>query len=189
MDYTTLSLAEATTATRDVADDAEATFGGLDARQLNWTPDAARWSVAQCFAHLLAADRLMLQSATEALRTPSRTLWQRVPLLPGLWGRMLIRSQSPDAARAFTAPAKARPASSDVPGDVVRRFADHQRATAAWMQTFGESDAAGTIMVSPFLGFVTYSVLDGCRLIAAHDRRHVEQARRVTTSPGFPSDR
>jgi hypothetical protein len=30
-------------------------------------------------------------------------------------------------------------------------------------------------------------VLDGCRLMVAHDRRHMEQARRVMQMPGFPA--
>jgi hypothetical protein len=34
---------------------------------------------------------------------------------------------------------------------------------------------------------LTYSVLDGCRLIVTHERRHFEQARRVTQASGFPS--
>jgi hypothetical protein len=48
-------------------------------------------------------------------------------------------------------------------------------------------DVARIIMVSPFASFITYSVLDGCRLIVTHERRHFEQARRVTQAPGFPS--
>jgi hypothetical protein len=48
-------------------------------------------------------------------------------------------------------------------------------------------DLARIIMVSPFVGFITYSVFDGCRIIVAHERRHLEQARRVTREPGFPS--
>jgi hypothetical protein len=46
---------------------------------------------------------------------------------------------------------------------------------------------ARIIMVSPFVSFITYSVLDGCRLIVTHERRHLEQARRVTQAPEFPS--
>jgi hypothetical protein len=42
-------------------------------------------------------------------------------------------------------------------------------------------------MTSPFIKVITYSVLDGWRLVFAHDRRHLEQARRVTLSPGFPT--
>ena len=41
-------------------------------------------------------------------------------------------------------------------------------------------------MTSPFIKVVTYSVLDGWRLVFAHERRHFEQARAVSLSPGFP---
>ena len=41
-------------------------------------------------------------------------------------------------------------------------------------------------MISPFVSQITYSVLDGYRLIAAHQRRHFEQAERVTRHPDFP---
>jgi hypothetical protein len=187
MDYTTLSLADVTKELRAVANDAQATFGSLDGRQLNWKPDATRWSIAQCFQHLLVGDRLMFEGAEHALRNPPRTLWQRIPRLPGLWGRMLIRSQAPDAARKYRAPMKARPTSSEIPEDVVQRFVAQHRTAAEWTQALSEGDAARGIMVSPFISVVTYSVLDGCRLIVAHDRRHFEQARRVLASAEFPS--
>ena len=189
MNYTTLSLAEVARALHDVARDAQATFGGLDVRQLNWTPDATRWSVAQCFQHLLTANRLVFQGAEDALRNPARTLWQRLPLLPGVWGYMLIRSQAPGTMGKFTAPVRAQPMTSEIPGDIIQRFVDQHRAAAEWLQALGERDAAQTIMTSPFIRVVTYSVLDGCRLVVAHDRRHCEQARRVMASQGFPTPR
>ncbi len=49
--------------------------------------------------------------------------------------------------------------------------------------------AARAIMTSPFISVVTYSVLDGCRLVLAHDRRHIEQARRMVGLPAFPCAR
>jgi hypothetical protein len=39
-----------------------------------------------------------------------------------------------------------------------------------------------------FYRFITYSVLDGWRLVVAHDRRNFEQARRVTLLPEFPAE-
>ena len=188
MDYTTLSLAEVRTELEDVARETQATFGGLDARQLNWRPDAASWGVGQCLQHLLTANCLMFRAAEDALNdTRPRTLWQRLPLLPGVFGRMLIRSQAPNAARKFTAPSKARPATSDIAADIIQRFVEQHRDASARVQELDERDAALTIMTSPFIRVVTYSVLDGWRLVVAHDRRHFEQARRVTMSQGFPS--
>lgn len=188
MDYTTLSLTEVRTGLDAVAQDAQATFGGFDVRQLNWRPDAAQWSVAQCFEHLLTANRLIFQNAEAALNNAGpRTFWQRLPVLPEVLGRMLIRSQAPSGARRFTAPSKAQPATSDIAADIIQRFVEQHREAVAWVEALDERDAARAIMTSPFVKVITYSVLDGWRLILAHDRRHFEQARRVTLSPEFPN--
>jgi hypothetical protein len=128
----------------------------------------------------------MLQAANAALDgSRRRTVWQRLPVLPGLLGRMLVRSQAPESARKYKASPPAQPAASDIAPDVIQRFVDQHRDVAEWVRALGDR-RAGTIMVSPFIGVIAYSVLDGCRLIVAHDRRHVEQARRVALSPGFP---
>ena len=49
-----------------------------------------------------------------------------------------------------------------------------------------EEKATSTMMVSPFIGFIAYSVADGARLLVAHDHRHFEQARRVLSASDFP---
>lgn len=187
MNYTTLSLDEASVALQQVARDAEARFGELGARELNWRPDETRWSVGQCFQHLLTANYLVLAAARDALTRPPAGVWQRMPVLPRLMGRALIRSQAPGSTGKYKAPAQARPAASDIPADVVDRFVAQHGEIVAWMQTVDASDAARAIMTSPFIRLVAYSVLDGCRLLVAHDHRHMEQARRVMLAPGFPS--
>jgi len=188
MEYTTLPLAQVRAGLDAVTADVRTSFGQLDARQLNWRPDAARWSVAQCFEHLLAANGLMLRSARGALDgTAPRTVWQRLPLLPGVFGRMLVRSQAPQATRKFTASPLATPAASDIAADVLDRFLSQNHDVVAWLQALDEQRGGRVIMTSPFVGFITYSVLDGARLMLAHDHRHIEQARRVTQAPGFPS--
>jgi hypothetical protein len=187
LDYTTLSLAEVKTGLDDLARDANATFGALKAAQLNWKPDAARWSVGQCFEHLLTTNLLMFRAAAEALNPARpRTIWERLPMLPGVIGRVMVRSQAPGGTRKFKAPAGVRPAASDVAGDIVQRFVAQQRDAGSRVGALDEQ-AAHTIMTSPFVRVVTYSVLDGWRLMVAHGRRHFEQARRVTQSPGFPA--
>jgi hypothetical protein len=129
----------------------------------------------------------MFLAAQEALDDAGpRTVWQRLPVLPGIFGRMLIRSQAPTGTRKFIAPSKAQPATSQIAADIVQRFVEQIRDAVALVQTLDERDAARAIMTSPFIRVMTYSVLDGWRLVVAHERRHVEQARRVTQSPGFP---
>jgi len=55
----------------------------------------------------------------------------------------------------------------------------------SWLRRLDEPRARRVIMTSPFVSFITYSVLDGARLILAHDHRHIQQADRVLQLPGF----
>jgi hypothetical protein len=187
MDYVTLSLGEAALVLEEVALDADAVFAGLDATQLNWKPAPERWSVAQCLDHLVTSNDLMLRAADEARRDPHRTLWQRLPVLPGFFGRLLIRSLTPEATRKLTAPPAARPSASAIDRAILARYLDQQQKIAGHMRTLDEAEQSRAIMTSPFIRAVTYSVLDAYRILAAHNRRHVEQARRVVSAPGFPS--
>ena len=145
-DYTALSLADVRAELQAIASDAQSVFGNFDEARLNWRPDAARWSVAQCFDHLLNANREMFRSidaATDA--ASSRTVWQRLPILPGVFGRMLIKSQAPDSRRKFTAPRRATPASSAIDPHIIDRFVAHQREAAARVQALDGRDVGRII--------------------------------------------
>jgi hypothetical protein len=185
-DYTKLSLAEVVVGLENVRRQVQATFGALNGEQLNWRPDATRWSVAQGVEHLLTSGNQIRQAADDAL-TGSRpqTIWQRLPLLPRIAGRLMIRSLSPQATRKLAAPSAAQPA-SNISADVIRRFVEQHGQLVGWMNRLDETNAACVIMTSPYVDVVTYSVLDACRILIAHDRRHFEQARRVMALPGFP---
>src|SRR5207244_646180 len=100
----------------------------------------------------------------------------RLPVVPRLAGRALIRSQAPGSPRKYTAPAKARPSASEIPADIIQRFVGQHREMEEWIRSLDEHAVERTIMVSPFIRVVVYSILDGCRLIVAHDRRHFEHA-------------
>jgi len=186
VEYTTLALAQGQAGLDAVATDVRAAFGRLDARRLNWRPDATSWSVAQCLEHLITANGLMRDAAANALDSGKpRTVWQRLPVVPGVFGRMLIRSQAPQATRKYTASPLATPGSSDIAADIVERFVAQNHELVRWLGSLDEDRASRAIMTSPFVTFITYSVLDGARLMLAHDHRHIQQASRVTQSPGF----
>ena len=184
--YTTLSPVELADEFSAIARDAATVFGRLEAVQLNWQPTVASLSIAQCFDHLLKADHEMFQAISGALdRGTTPTVWQRLPLWPRLFGWMLVTSQTPGGKQKYTAPASARPGSSDLAPDTIERFIAWQQVGMAGLQALSAADAR-RIMVSPFVEQFTYSVLDGYRLIAAHQRRHFEQASRVMAHPEFP---
>jgi hypothetical protein len=184
-DFTVLTAAEVRAELEAVSVDARATFGPLDDRQFNWRASDTAWSVGQCLEHLVKANRAMCVTMNDAL-DGRRRFAQRLPVLPGIFGRLLVKSQSPVAARKFVAPQSARPGMSAVDRRTLSEFTDYNSEMSARLQGLGDRELV-SVMVSPFASFVAYSVLDGWRLIAAHNWRHVEQARRVTRSTGFPA--
>jgi hypothetical protein len=62
MDYLTAKLPDLITEANNVAAEAKSTFGGLTPTRLNWKPSPERWSVAQCFDHLLTSNKGLLSA-------------------------------------------------------------------------------------------------------------------------------
>lgn len=166
-----------------------AEFGGLRHDQLNWKPSADKWSVGQCFDHLITSNGEyfpIFDSVLQRSRTTG-TIWESLPLLPRFWGQMLIKSVSPDGARKLKAPKIFAPATSAIDAGVVNRFVDQQARILSYLNTITAVDAEKIIITSPVARVITYSLLDACRVIVAHEQRHILQARRVTELPGFPN--
>src|ERR1051325_435027 len=122
MNYQNADLPTLISAANSVANEAKNTFGLLTPAQLNWKPSAERWSVAQCFDHLLTSNKGYFPVIDGVLAGQKRTLWQSMPVLPGVMGRLLINSLDPVKGRNLKAPGKFQPAQSDISGSVIDDF-------------------------------------------------------------------
>jgi hypothetical protein len=172
---------------RAIADEVQAAFGAMSKDQLNWKPSPERWSVAECLQHLIAINSAYFPTLETIANGRYRpTFQQRLPLLPRFFGWAVLKAVSPDSPRKFKTNKRFDPAASSVPGDVVARFRSHQKELIAYMERTVGVDAARTIITSPAASVATYSLLDAYRIITAHERRHINQARLVMEQPGFP---
>jgi hypothetical protein len=170
-----------------IAGRAREVFGRLSAEQLNWKPGPERWSVGQCFDHLITTNSCFFPDMERVASGEYKTsLWGRVSPLSGLFGRLVLRALDPARGMKTKAPAVFQPTSSDVDADVIERFAAHQGKLTALMRATAARDPARTIVTSPVTRLATYSLLDAYRIAVAHERKHFEQARRVTEAEGFP---
>jgi hypothetical protein len=171
-----------------IANDAQKVFGGLTKEQLNWKPGAERWSVAQCFDHLITTNKGYLPVIDSVARGQKQSsIWQKLPFLPGLWGKMLIKSLDPSQPRKMKAPKKFQPAQSDLSGSIINDFVAQQRQLIEKMKSTANLDLEKIVITSPALSLVTYSLMDAYRIVVVHERRHFQQAQRVTEESGFPT--
>ncbi len=172
-----------------VARDASEVFGGLSAAQLNWKPSAERWSVGQCFDHLIVTNQTFIPDIERvAAGTYKSSLWARVSPLSGFVAGFILGALDPAKGRKIKAPRVFRPAESDVEPDVINRFTRNLSEAAALMRATAGADLRRTMLTSPASALATYRLLDAYRIVAAHGRRHFEQARRVTEAAGFPGE-
>jgi DinB superfamily len=170
-----------------VTAEAKEVFGSLTPAQLNWKPSAERWSVGQCFDHLIKTNECFFPDMERvAAGTFRSSAWARVSPLSGLIARMILGSLDPAKGRKTKSPRVFLPASSDVGADVIEKFAGHQAELAERMRATAGRDLRRTMVTSPVARVATYSLLDAYRIVVAHERKHFEQARRVTESEGFP---
>jgi Na+-translocating ferredoxin:NAD+ oxidoreductase RnfD subunit len=83
-----------------IADNAQLTFGNLTAAQLNWKPSTDVWSIGQCFDHLITTNKAYIPIIEQVLTGKKQsTLWEKTPLLPNLFGKLLIKYLSPQSTR------------------------------------------------------------------------------------------
>jgi hypothetical protein len=148
------------------------------------SPDA--WSVAQCFAHLIALNSDFFPVIDRIVRDGYKpTFKERLPLLPRLFGSMILKSVQPEASRKFKAVPRFQPSSSAIGGDIISKFRAHQRDVVDHMTMTERLDLRNIIITSPVASAITYSLLDAYKILVAHERRHMAQAQRVMqTLPG-----
>ena len=187
MNYQKADLPSLIAAANNVANEARITFGPLTAAQLNWKPSPERWSVAQCFDHLLNTNNGYLPEIDNVLAGKKRTFWERVPVLPGLIGKFLIKAVDPASARKVKAPKVFQPAQSTISASVISDFVAQQATVVEKMKATENLDLERINITSPVAPVITYSLMDTYRVIVVHNQRHFQQAKRVTEESGFPA--
>ena len=173
---------------RGISEKARDQFGALSLDQLNWKPSVDRWSVAQCFDHLIntnASYFTIFDSVAAGTLEP--TFVQKLPGVPKMWGKLLIKSLDPKTTRKLKAPKRFEPASSDLSASIIDNFVKNQNRVVDSMERTKNLEVGRIIISSPAAAMITYSLLDAFRIIAVHEQRHFQQAQRVTQEPSFPS--
>lgn len=164
----------------DAERDARAIAEGLSEEEGAWRLAPGAWSVAECFDHLATANRVYL----EAMRGPAERARRegrrrRRPVRPGFIGGIFVRSLEPTNTRKTRAPAKIRPRESPPLADAVARFHESQDQVREFLRAYQDVDLAGVRFPNPFVPGIRFSLATGLHVITAHERRHLQQARRV----------
>lgn len=194
-------------------EEAVALASGLTPTQLWWRPEEGRWSVGGCLDHLVRTGEaylVVLDEAIDAGWEKRRT--GHPPYRRSLLGRWIARALEPPPGLKIRAPSRIRPRRPEEPGAGIGPPPDPaEGASGPGHGEPGEGDEgplprflalrdrlarrlgdakgldAGRVKVrSPFVPLLRVDLVSAFRVVVAHERRHLWQARRVKEEPGFP---
>lgn len=172
--------------------DADALAAGLTEAQARWRHRPGAWSVAECLSHLAVLNRTYLDDfarvAAEA-RAAGRT--GHGPWRLSWFGRTFTRAMGPVTGRGLgrklPAPAAYAPPSDVTLAAALADFRAVQGALVERLEAADGLDLDGVMVRSPAWPMLRFSLLSAFAALAAHERRHLAQARRVLAQPGFPA--
>lgn len=172
--------------------DAERLAAPLSEAQGRWRHRPDAWSVAECLSHVAVLNRTYLDDLSRVIaraRAGGRLAQGQQRL--SWFGRTFTTAMGPvtgkGLGRKLPAPADYVPPSDIGLADALRDFRDVQAALVERLRSAEGLDLGHVLIKSPAWPLLRFSLLTGFAALAAHERRHLAQARRVTERPGFPA--
>ncbi len=172
---------------KEIKEEALNIFNHLSVSQLNWKPAVDKWSIGQCFDHIMITNEKYFPEFDELIKgRTSENFWAKIPFLPGIFGNLFINALSPSKKKKVKAPKNLLPSRSDIGRDIIQKFAKHQDILIEKVDQMKNLDPDKIIITSAVTKYITYSLTNTLLLFNLHERRHFSQAERVINSEGFP---
>ncbi len=167
--------------------DAETLTHSLTDAAFNWRPESGRWSVGQCLDHLNHTLGPLLPSLETAVEQARRKgLTAQGPSRYGWLNRWFVRAMDPANTRKMRAPRPYLPAANLSCREVIQQFLLLQDRLIRCIESSEGLDLVRIKAASPALGALRLSLGTWFAATAAHERRHLRQARAVLEHDRFP---
>jgi len=161
-------------------EDAEAVVAGLNEEEFNWRPAIGEWSVEECLAHLTMVGNVELGHIEEAIdRARQRGLTSNARFELSAIERFVLRETEPPLRHTFSAPRWFVPVHNQPLTGVMPTFFHVQRMFILQIERADGLDLRRIKVPTPISRFLRLSLGATFAQTAAHERRHLAQARRV----------
>jgi hypothetical protein len=171
-----------------ISADADTLVTPLSDDQFRWRPTPAVWSIAHCLDHLNATARTYLPSLDEGISDAIRRgLYGTGPYRYDWMGRLFTWLNEPPPRVKVKAPAVFQPPPNRTRHEVMAAFRAYQVQFVDRLRQANGVDLARARVKSPVSAWLRISLGSGLHVMAAHERRHIWQARRLMDMPGFPA--
>jgi hypothetical protein len=172
---------------RAISREARAVADVLSHGQFNWRPGSGQWSIAECLGHLNIMGSEPLESIDAGIREArSRQRYSRGPFRLGYFAERLVRATEPPVRWKQHASHKLVPPSDQTVALVVPAIIDLQDQLIARLGLANGLNLARIRVAAPGRLILRLNLYELFVYLAAHERRHLEQAWRVRRDRMLP---
>lgn len=155
-------------------------FSALSTQNLNWKPNPETWSIGQIVDHLITTNQQYHPIFEQLLQgTYPTRFYERIPLLPMLFGKLILSSVQPDNKRKTPTVPVFEPATSEIPADILATFESEQAILSEYIDKLASKPLDQMIITSPASRVAVYSTNTAIDIIVSHEERHLLQAQRL----------
>jgi len=170
-----------------ISAEAHALVARLSETQFSWKPAPDVWSVAECLEHMNATARSYLPALDEAVDNAIRQgTYAQGPFTYNWFGRILVRLSEPPAWLRVTTSARMLPGRTRPRRETLAGFRAYQVQYIDRLRQANGIDLARARARPPVLTWLRIPLGCAFELMAAHERRHLWQATKVTQMAQFP---
>jgi len=175
-------LGELVDDTKQMMKTVEREFASLSEEEILMKPDKNSWSIGECLEHL----NLFADYYHPAIR---KAMDKRGPgaaseeFKSGVVGNFFAKSMLPKKkGLKMGAPSDKNPAKTGVPGNVIKRFLNHQKELLSLLGSARKHDLNKIKVPISVSRMIKFKLGDVLRIVIYHNQRHIVQAVKVRSS-------
>lgn len=164
-------------------------FASLTGEQINFKPASDKWSVGECFDHLIVSHRLYYDKLVEA--TSGRKLKKSKAdqqIKNSYFGKKIIAAVKPDSNKKINTFKLFLPEAPEFNDDVFERFILLQNKLVKFCENLAELNLSKIKLSSPVSKFIRLNAADVLMFIINHNNRHIIQAEKIVDLCFFPKE-
>ena len=163
-----------------VASQSSQLTAGLSEAQFNWRPAPEQWSVEECLAHLTMVGQWQVQAIGTAIdQAKARGLTASGPFEYPALEKYILRETAPPVRHKLPAPRRFQPLHGQPITGVLPTFLHVQSQFIRQLERADGLDLRRVKVVTPISRFLKLSLGMMFAQAAAHEQRHMQQARSV----------
>lgn len=164
----------------EIDDRARELTTGLDEQRFNWRPSPGEWSIEECLAHVTMVGQWEVRAIEQAIeRGKQQGVTGEGPFEYGAIDRFIIHQTEPPVRHRMPAPRHFVPLHGQPLTAILPTFQHVQSQLVLQARRAEGLDLRRVKVSTPISRFLRMSLGAMFAQIAAHERRHLEQASRV----------